>query len=104
MCSVGQREKFDSSFFKEHFEKAALDATQYQPSMWLRNVDDTFLVWPHGPERLRISSTTPLDTGNRVSQSHITTDGQSVNPSWCRAPSGAHDQIFILVGKLLSYP
>jgi hypothetical protein len=30
------------------------------------------------------------------SQSHFTTDGQSVSPSWCRAPSGAHDQIFIL--------
>jgi hypothetical protein len=30
------------------------------------------------------------------SQSHIATDGQSVGPSWCRAPSGAHDQIFIL--------
>jgi hypothetical protein len=30
-------------------------------------------------------------------QSHITTDGQSVSPSWCRAPSGAHDQILITV-------
>jgi hypothetical protein len=30
------------------------------------------------------------------SQSHFTTDGQSVSPSWCRAQSGAHDQIFIL--------
>jgi hypothetical protein len=29
------------------------------------------------------------------SQSYITTDGQSVCVSWCRAPSGTHDQIFI---------
>jgi hypothetical protein len=29
------------------------------------------------------------------SQSHIATDGQSVCLSWCRAPSGAHDQIFV---------
>jgi hypothetical protein len=29
------------------------------------------------------------------SQSHIATDGQSVSKSWCQAPSGAHDQIFI---------
>jgi hypothetical protein len=29
------------------------------------------------------------------SQSHIATDGQSVSKSWCRAPSEAHDQIFI---------
>jgi hypothetical protein len=29
------------------------------------------------------------------SQSHIATDGQSISKSWCRAPSAAHDQIFI---------
>jgi hypothetical protein len=28
----------------------------------------------------------------RQSQSHVATDGQSVSQSWCRAPSGAHDQ------------
>jgi hypothetical protein len=31
------------------------------------------------------------------SQSHIATDGQSACLSWCRAPSGAHDQILITV-------
>jgi hypothetical protein len=36
------------------------------------------------------------------SQSHIATDGQSVNKSWCQAPSGAHDQIFIAVWQLES--
>jgi hypothetical protein len=29
------------------------------------------------------------------SHSHVTTGGQPVGLSWCRAPSGAHDQIFI---------
>jgi hypothetical protein len=29
------------------------------------------------------------------SKSHIATDGQSISKSWCRASSGAHDQIFI---------
>jgi hypothetical protein len=29
---------------------------------------------------------------------------QSVSQSWCRAPSGAHDQMFLLVWKLLSCP
>jgi hypothetical protein len=29
-----------------------------------------------------------------LSQSHIATDSQSVSKSWCRAPSGTHDQIF----------
>jgi hypothetical protein len=38
----------------------------------------------------------------RQSQSHIATDGQSVSKSWCRAPSGAHDQIFFTVWQLRS--
>jgi hypothetical protein len=29
------------------------------------------------------------------SQSYIVTDGRSISKSWCRTPSGAHDQIFI---------
>jgi hypothetical protein len=37
------------------------------------------------------------------SQSHITTDGQSVSKSWRRTTSGAHDQIFITVWQLRSY-
>jgi hypothetical protein len=37
------------------------------------------------------------------SQGHITTDGQSINKSWCRAPSeGAYDQIFITLWQLPS--
>jgi hypothetical protein len=36
------------------------------------------------------------------SQSHIATDGRSVSKSLCRAPSGAHDQIFITVWQLRS--
>jgi hypothetical protein len=36
------------------------------------------------------------------SQSHIATDGQSISKSWCRAPSGADDQIFITAWQLRS--
>jgi hypothetical protein len=36
------------------------------------------------------------------SQSHITTDVNSISKSWCLAPSGAHDQIFITLWQLLS--
>jgi hypothetical protein len=39
---------------------------------------------------------------NSRSQSHIATDGQSVSKTLCRAPSGAHDQIFITVWQLRS--
>jgi hypothetical protein len=37
------------------------------------------------------------------SQSHIATDGLSISKSWCRAPSGAHGQIFITVWQLRSW-
>jgi hypothetical protein len=39
--------------------------------------------------------------GAAQSQSHITTDDQSVSGSWFRAPSGAHDQMLITVWHLL---
>jgi hypothetical protein len=41
---------------------------------------------------------------NRLSksQSHIATDGQSVSPSSCRAPSGAYDHIVVTVWQLQS--
>jgi hypothetical protein len=32
----------------------------------------------------------------------MATDGQSISKSWCRAPSGAHDQIFVIVWQLRS--
>jgi hypothetical protein len=44
-----------------------------------------------------------LNTEICRSRSHIATDGQSVSKSWCRAPSGAHDQIFITVWQLRSF-
>jgi hypothetical protein len=35
-----------------------------------------------------------LSAPQSQSQSHVTTNGQSVCLSWCRAPAGAHDQMF----------
>jgi hypothetical protein len=43
----------------------------------------------------------PPGTGFQ-SQSHIATDGQSINKSWCRAQCGAHD-IFIALWQLRSW-
>jgi hypothetical protein len=45
---------------------------------------------------------TQFSNANFQSQSHIVTDRQSVSKSWCRAPSEAHDQIFLTVSQLRS--
>jgi hypothetical protein len=42
-----------SNMFMEHFEQLALDPVSHKPAMWLRYVDDTFVVWPHGTEKLQ---------------------------------------------------
>jgi hypothetical protein len=42
-----------SNIFMEHFEKTALDTADYIPAKWLRYVDDTFVLWPHGPAKLQ---------------------------------------------------
>jgi hypothetical protein len=34
------------------------------------------------------------------SQSYVTTDDQSASLSWCQAPSGKHDRIFVTVRQL----
>jgi hypothetical protein len=50
-------------------------------------------MYPCIVARQRLGTHVPAATR----ESHVTTDGQSVTPSWCRAPSGAHDQILITV-------
>jgi hypothetical protein len=37
-----------------------------------------------------------------INQSYIATDCRSISKSWCLAPSGAHDQIFITAWQLRS--
>jgi hypothetical protein len=44
-----------SNIFMGHFEKLALDSAQYKPLLWLRYIEDIFVVWPHGSERLQNS-------------------------------------------------
>ena len=36
-----------ANIYMEYFEKMALGSTSLKPSMWLRYVDDTFVLWPH---------------------------------------------------------
>ena len=36
-----------ANIYIEYFEEMALGSTTLKPSMWLRYVDDTFILWPH---------------------------------------------------------
>ena len=36
-----------ANIYKEYFEEMALGSTSLKPSMWLRYVDDSFILWPH---------------------------------------------------------
>jgi hypothetical protein len=56
----------------------------------------------HTAVPLELRNSSEVNSQVKVSQGHITTDGQSVSKSWCRAPSGPHDQIFITVWQLRS--
>ena len=44
---------FMANIFMENFEQEALAETDTPPKVWLRYVDDTFLVWQHGMEKLK---------------------------------------------------
>jgi hypothetical protein len=36
----------------EDFEEEALKWADYKPMYWCWYVENTFVVWPHGPEKL----------------------------------------------------
>ena len=36
-----------ANIFMKYFEEMALGSTSLKPSMWLRYVDDIFILWPH---------------------------------------------------------
>ena len=42
-----------ANFFMEKLEQQALSTASYKPKVWFRYVDDTFVVWSHGPEKLQ---------------------------------------------------
>jgi hypothetical protein len=42
-----------SNIYMEHFEKMAIYSAQLKPSLWVRYVDDIFVIWPNGPEQLQ---------------------------------------------------
>jgi hypothetical protein len=42
-----------SNIFVEHFEEIPQDTEEHKPANWLRYVDETFMVLPHGSVRLQ---------------------------------------------------
>jgi hypothetical protein len=57
-CNMMHRSCYQGKPNMSHYiwntEKLALDTTEYKPAKWLRYVDDTFIVWPHGPDKLQV--------------------------------------------------
>ena len=41
-----------ANIFMEDFEQKALETARYKPKLWLRYVDDTFIIWQHGSDKL----------------------------------------------------
>jgi hypothetical protein len=41
------------NIFMEHFEEIALDTADHKPAKWIRYIDNTFGLWPHGAARLQ---------------------------------------------------
>ena len=39
-----------ANLFMESLEERAIESSPQKPSIWLRYVDDTFVVWPHGEQ------------------------------------------------------
>jgi hypothetical protein len=41
-----------ANFFMEDLEKKVTEQATHKPVCWFRYTDDTFIIWPHGQERL----------------------------------------------------
>ena len=41
-----------ANLFMEHLEEEAIQSAPFQPAVWTRSVDDTFIIWQHGEEEL----------------------------------------------------
>ena len=42
-----------ANIFIEMFEEEAIDSAAHKPSLWVRYVDDTFVIWPYDRGKLQ---------------------------------------------------
>jgi hypothetical protein len=42
-----------AKFYMEDYEKTALESAPLKPCCWFRYVDNTFIIWQHGPDKLK---------------------------------------------------
>jgi hypothetical protein len=42
-----------ANFYMEDYEKATLESAPLKPRCWLQYVDHTFVIWQHGPDKLK---------------------------------------------------
>ena len=42
-----------TNLYMEYLEETALQTAPLHLRLWLHYVDDTFVIWPHGPEELQ---------------------------------------------------
>ena len=67
-----------ANLYMERFEERALDTAILRPKTWVRYVDDTFVIWLHGPAELKkfqehFNSQRPIDsihTRRRIQRKH----------------------------------
>ena len=42
-----------ANIYMEMFKEEAIDSATYKPSLWVRYVDDTFVIWPYDRDKLQ---------------------------------------------------
>jgi hypothetical protein len=53
MAMVSQFSPVIAKFYKENFEDKTLNQAPHKPLCWFRHMDNTFVIRPHGPDRLK---------------------------------------------------
>ncbi len=81
-----------ANIFMEDFEARALSSARLLPRLWKRCVDDTNVIWPHGPEELDRSLITSTAGPLQLS-----------SPWKKRSMAASHSWIFLYLGIRMAF-